>query len=313
MSDLAPSDGIPSRLYETLPATLEPARRSDKASAAAVDALKSRDFIDLSQTGRKRDRQGFLAKNSWAIRLLLPLLILAIWQIGSVVGFISPRKLAPPTVVVEAAIELFQSGDLQTALAVSLKRALTGLGWGVSIGLVIGIASGLSRLGDQLFDSSLQMLRTIPFIALIPLFIVWFGIGDAPKIILVAVACIFPVYLNTFSGVRGVDRKLLEVGRTFGVSRLGIVWRIILPSALPSILIGIRYAMGTSLLALVAAEQINAASGLGFLIMNASNEIRTDIVIVGVLIYAALGLSVDFIVRLAEAILLPWRVTVIGK
>jgi len=206
-----------------------------------------------------------------------------------------------------------RNGDLQTALAVSLGRAATGLAWGVSIGLGIGVISGLSRLGDQIFDSSLQMIRTIPFIALIPLFIVWFGIGDEPKIILVAMACIFPVYLNTFAGVRGVDRKLLELGRTFGVSRTGMIFRIILPNALPSVLVGIRYAMGTSLLALVAAEQINASSGLGYLIMNASNQIRTDIVIVGVLIYAVLGLSVDFIVRSAEALLLPWRVTVIGK
>lgn len=312
MTDLATSDGLVSNPYDPRLDPFDRARRIDPAATLA-EGSSSEDFIDLSQTARKRDQHGFLVRHSWVIRLLLPLTMLAIWQIGSVVGFISPRKLAPPTVVVEAAIELLQSGDLQRALAVSLVRALTGLGWGISIGLIIGIASGLSRLGDQLFDSSLQMLRTIPFIALIPLFIVWFGIGDAPKIILVAVACIFPVYLNTFSGVRGVDRKLLEVGRTFGVSRFGIIWRIILPSALPSILIGIRYAMGTSLLALVAAEQINAASGLGFLIMNASNEIRTDIVIVGVLIYAVLGLGVDFIVRLIEAVLLPWRVTVIGK
>jgi sulfonate transport system permease protein len=215
--------------------------------------------------------------------------------------------------VIEAAVDLLVSGDLQTALAVSLLRAGTGLLWGISIGLTIGIVAGLSRLGDQLFDSSLQMIRTIPFIALIPLFIVWFGIDDAPKIILVAIACIFPVYLNTYAGVRNVDPKLLEVGRTFGLSRSAIILQIILPNALPGILVGIRYAMGTSLLALVAAEQINAASGLGFLIMNASNEIRTDIVIVGVLIYAALGLSVDFLVRIAETVLLPWRVTVIGK
>jgi sulfonate transport system permease protein len=262
---------------------------------------------------RKAHWPNAIRRFGWLIRFLVPALIVGGWQLGSQLGWIPPRKLAAPAMVVEAAIDLIRSGDLQAALQVSLVRALTGLLWGVSIGLVFGITSGLSRLGDQLFDSTLQMIRTIPFIALIPLFVVWFGIDDLPKIILVAMACIFPVYLNTYAGVRGVDRKLLEVGRTFGLTRFEIVRRIILPNALPGILIGIRYAMGTSLLALVAAEQINAASGLGFLIMNASNEIRTDIVIVGVLIYAGLGLGVDFIVRIAEAILLPWRITVIGK
>lgn len=285
----------------------------DSGTAVPRSAPRASDFVDLSRphaTNRSARDGRYL---HWGLRLTLPVLVLIVWQAGSTWGLIPARKLAPPDVVVQAAVELLQSGDLQTALAVSLGRALTGLAWGVSIGLLLGIVAGLSRLGEEVFDSSLQMIRTIPFIALIPLFIVWFGIGDPPKIILVAVASIFPVYLNTYAGVRGVDRKLIEVGRTFGVSRLGIVTGIILPNALPGVLVGIRYAMGTSLLALVAAEQINAASGLGYLIMNASNEIRTDIVIVGVLIYAALGLLVDFIIRLAETVLLPWRVTVVGK
>jgi len=282
-------------------------------TAVSAPVTRTSELIDLSQSSLRRDRGAILKRYSWLLRFLVPLFVLAVWQVGSQLGFISPRKLAPPALVVDAAIELLQSGDLQTALRVSLLRAATGLAWGISIGLSIGVIAGLSRLGDQIFDSSLQMIRTIPFIALIPLFIVWFGIDDAPKIILVAVACIFPVYLNTYAGVRNVDPKLLEVGRTFGLSRLAIIFQIILPNALPGVLVGVRYAMGTSLLALVAAEQINAASGLGYLIMNASNEIRTDIVIVGVMLYALLGLSVDMIIRGVEALLLPWRVTVVSK
>jgi sulfonate transport system permease protein len=282
--------------------------RSRRPSPAAVSEL-----VDLSQSSLRGDRGSALKRYGWALRLLVPALVLLVWQLGSTFGLISPRKLAPPIFVVQAAAELLVSGDLQRALAVSLLRAGTGLLWGISIGLVVGITAGLPRLGDQLFDSSLQMIRTIPFIALIPLFIVWFGIDDLPKIILVGVACIFPVYLNTYAGVRNVDPRLIEVGKTFGLNRLAIILQIILPNALPGVLIGIRYAMGTSLLALVAAEQINAAAGLGYLIMNASNEIRTDIVIVGVLIYAALGLSVDMIIRGVEAVLLPWRKTVVRK
>jgi sulfonate transport system permease protein len=282
------------------------------ANSSAPAVATSPDLIELRRGPRVgAGRRG--GRSRWLLRLLVPALLVAAWQIGSSTGHISTRMLASPSQVISATRFLIHNGDLQSALPISIKRALTGLAFGVPIGVLFGIGAGLSRLGEELIDSSLQMLRTIPFIALVPLFIMWFGIGEEAKIVFVAVACVFPAYLNTYAGIRNVDRKVIEAGRVFGLGRVKLVTKIILPNALPSVLVGVRYAMGVALLALVAAEQINATSGLGFLIMTASSEIRTDIVIVGVLMYALLGLSVDLVVRLAEKLLLPWRPTILGQ
>ncbi len=269
------------------------------------------ELTDLSRRRNAPGRRAGLRRVRWLLRGLVPAALLIAWQWSTSAGLVPPTTLASPKSVFEAARDLIADGELQTALRVSTGRALTGLVIGAGIGVAAGLVAGLWKLGEELVDSTLQMLRTVPFIALIPLFVVWFGIGDTPKIVLIAVACVFPVYLNTFAGVRGVDRRLIEVGRVFGLSRTRMITRLVLPNALPSVLVGIRYAMGISLLALVAAEQINASSGLGALVMNASNQIRTDIVIVGVVVYALLGLLVDLVVRLLERLLLPWRPTIV--
>ncbi|WP_163551950.1 ABC transporter permease [Candidatus Frankia alpina] len=284
-------------------------RGSPAAEPAALAAPL--DLTDLSRRRNAPGRRAGLRRIRWLLRGLVPAALLIAWQWSTSAGLVPPTTLASPKSVLEAARDLIADGELQTALRVSAGRALTGLVIGAGIGVAAGLVAGLWKLGEELVDSTLQMLRTVPFIALIPLFVVWFGIGDTPKIVLIAVACIFPVYLNTFAGVRGVDRRLIEVGRVFGLSRTRMITRLVLPNALPSVLVGIRYAMGISLLALVAAEQINASSGLGALVMNASNQIRTDIVIVGVVVYALLGLLVDLIVRLLERLLLPWRPTIV--
>jgi sulfonate transport system permease protein len=152
----------------------------------------------------------------------------------------------------------------------------------------------------------MQIVRTIPFVAVTPLFLVWFGISEQMKIILVAMACTFPVYINTFSGVRQVDPKLVEVGRTFSMSRLRIIAQIVLPAALPSILVGVRYAMSTSLLALIVAEQVNSVNGIGHLIYLASNAVRLDLIMAGIITYAVLGVLVDVVMRLIERYSMPW-------
>jgi sulfonate transport system permease protein len=241
------------------------------------------------------------------LRVVLPIALIAIWYIGTTIGVLSTQMLSSPGAVVGAYRELWQSGELQQALAASLGRSVKGLALGTVVGIGFGLLAGLSRLGEEVFDSSLQMLRTIPFMALIPLFMLWFGIGEQPKVALITAACIFPNYLNTYAGVRSVDPKIIEAGRVFGLSKWLLIKRIVLPAALPHVLVGFRYAMGVSLLALIAAEQINAGVGLGYLVMNANTVFRSDIIIAGVLIFAALGLTIDAVMRFLERLLVPWR------
>jgi sulfonate transport system permease protein len=247
---------------------------------------------------------------SWRSRLLrgaIPVLLLATWQAGSTLGLIPDYKLPAPAAIAAAFRELLETGDLQDALPTSISRSLIGLVLGGGAGLVLGLFAGLWRVGEELFDAPLQMLRTIPFIALVPLFITWFGIDETAKIALITAASIFPMYLNTYAGVRGVDNKLIEAGTVFGLSSRGLALRVILPTALPSILVGLRYSAGVSLLALVAAEQINARSGVGYILVNANQNQRPDIIIAGILVYAALGIAIDLAMRLIERIALPWR------
>jgi sulfonate transport system permease protein len=243
----------------------------------------------------------------WARRLAGPLLLLGIWQVGSWTGLIPTRNLASPGRVAAAAWDLIKTGELQHHLAVSLVRAVKGLAIGVTIGTVLAVVSGLWRVGEDFIDAPMQMLRTLPFVALVPLFILWFGIGDEAKIALIVLGTAFPMYINTFSGIRSVDAKLVEAARTVGLSRFGLVKDVVLPGALPSALVGLRYSMTISVLALVVAEQINATAGIGYLITNARDFLQTDVIVVGLIVYALLGLAADLIVRLLERTLLGWR------
>ncbi|MDQ0506868.1 ABC transporter permease [Xanthobacter agilis] len=266
------------------------------------------DLVDLSpRAGQTPARSRFGKTARFASRALVPALLLAVWQASSNLGFVAPEVLSSPGEIIAAYAELIRTGELQAAIPTSLARALTGLALGATVGLVLGLFAGLWRVGEELFDAPLQMLRTIPFIAMIPLFIIWFGIGEQAKIALILGATIFPVYLNTYSGVRGVDQKLIEAARVFGLSHGRIATRVIIPTALPSILVGLRFAAGVSLLALVAAEQINARSGIGFILINANQNQRTDIIIAGIIVYALLGIAIDLVMRVVERLALPWR------
>ncbi len=240
-------------------------------------------------------------------RLAVPVLLVLLWQAASLSGLISPRTLAAPTTILAAAWDLTLSGELPHNLLVSLARVAVGMAIGVSAGVAFALVAGLSRRGEDLIDSSLQMLRTLPFLALVPLFILWFGIGETPKIALVALGSLFPIYLTLFAGIRGVDPKLVEAGRVFGLNRRGLIRHVILPGALPSGLVGLRYAFGSAWLSLVIAEQINATSGIGFLINDARDFLRTDVIVVGLAVYALLGLGADALVRLLERRALAWR------
>lgn len=240
-------------------------------------------------------------------RFASPLVLVLLWQAGSWAGLIPERTLASPAAILSAAWELLASGELPRHLLVSLGRVSAGLALGITAGAALAILSGLSRRGEEVVDAPVQMLRTLPFLALVPLFILWFGIGELPKVLLVALGTSFPVYLNLFAAIRGVDPKLMEAGRVFGLGRAGLVRHVVLPGALPGALLGLRYALGTAWLSLVVAEQVNAQAGIGYLINDARDFLRTDVILVGLLVYALLGLGADALVRLGERRLLAWR------
>ncbi|MCM2393680.1 ABC transporter permease [Streptomyces albipurpureus] len=244
---------------------------------------------------------------SLTVRALGPLLLIGTWWTASATGLLTPDILAGPPDVVRAVGELWGSGELPDALAASLTRSGTGLVLGLVAGVVLGVVTGFSRSGDELLDSSLQAMRTIPFLALVPLFMVWFGITETAKILLIAFATTFPMYVSTAGGVRGTDRKLLEAMRSFGMGRLALVREVVLPGALPSLLSGLRLSMTLSVIALVAAEEINATAGIGYLMSQAQAYARTDVLAVCILVYALLGLTADGLVRLLERFLMPWR------
>ncbi|MFZ3555163.1 MULTISPECIES: ABC transporter permease [unclassified Streptomyces] len=241
------------------------------------------------------------------IRALGPIGLLAAWWLASATGVLTKDVLASPAQVVSAVGELWGNGQLPDALTTSLTRSGVGLVIGLTAGLTLGVVTGFTRLGDELLDSSIQTLRTIPFLALVPLFMVWFGINEAAKILLIAVATTFPMYVATYGGVRNADRKLVEAMRSFGMSRLAVVREVVLPGALPSLLSGLRLSMTLSVIALIAAEEINATAGIGYLMAQAQSYARTDILAVCIVVYGLLGLTADAVVRLLEHLLMPWR------
>ncbi|MFB7027856.1 MULTISPECIES: ABC transporter permease [unclassified Streptomyces] len=244
---------------------------------------------------------------SLTVRALGPVLLLVLWWASSATGLLTPDVLASPAQVVGAVGELWGNGQLPDALATSLTRSGLGLVVGLAAGLTLGITTGFTRLGDELLDSSLQTLRTIPFLSLVPLFMVWFGINETAKILLIAVATTFPMYVSTTGGVRNTDRKLVEAMRSFGLGRLAIVRQVVLPGALPSLLAGLRLSMTLSVIALIAAEEINATEGIGYLMSQAQSYARTDVLAVCILVYGLLGLTADVLVRGLERVLMPWR------
>jgi len=241
------------------------------------------------------------------LRLLSPLALLLLWQAASAAGLLPPRILASPAQIAFTGWEMTRSGALPRGIAVSASRVAAGFGIALGLGVVLAVAAGLSRLGEMVLDPPLQMLKAMPFLGLLPLFILWFGIGEAPKVGLVALGAVFPIYLTLHSGIRAVDLRLVEAGRTLGLSWLARVRHIVLPGALPSLLVGIRYGLSIAWLSLVVGEQINADSGLGALISTARDFLQTDVIVVCLLVYAAMGLATDGLVRLLEAHALRWR------
>ncbi|TXT34207.1 MAG: sulfonate transport system permease protein [Comamonadaceae bacterium] len=250
-----------------------------------------------------------MAKAIWQRLLpwLVPVALIALWQIASSLGWLSTRVLPAPLEVVSAFWTLTASGELWIHVRVSAGRALTGLAVGGGLGLLLGLLTGSSRLAETLLDSSIQMVRNIPALALIPLVILWFGIDESAKLFLIAVSVFFPIYLNTFHGIRGVDPGLIEMGRTYGLNRWQLYSQIVLPGALSSILVGLRFSLGLMWVILIVAETISAQAGIGYLTMNAREFLQTDVVLVGILLYAALGKLADVFAKALERYWLRWH------
>ncbi|MBF6226944.1 ABC transporter permease [Nocardia abscessus] len=238
-----------------------------------------------------------------------PTLLIAAWVAGSASGTLDPETLPAPWTVARTAGDLLADGRLQSNLLTSVQRAAIGLALGVAIGLVLALLAGLSRLGEALVDGPIQIKRAIPTLALIPLFIVWFGIGEEMKLLVITTSVAVPIYLNTHAHLRSVDARYVELAQTVGLSRWGFVRRIALPGSLPGFFTGLRLAVTISWLALVVVEQVNATSGIGYLMTQARTYGQIDIIVVGLVIYGMLGLFGDILVRAAERKALSWRQT----
>jgi sulfonate transport system permease protein len=261
---------------------------------------------------RKRSRlSSWLRGPGWR-RWVSPLVLLALWQLVSSTGVVSAEKVPSPATVWDTAVHLVTTdtaayGTLQGAMAASLQRMAIGFSIGASAAVVLALVAGLNRLGEHALDPPMQMLRTLPLFGLVPVFIVWFGIGQLPKVLLIALAATVPLYLNIYAGIRGVDARLGELGRVLGLGRFEFIRNVVLPGALPQTLVGLRQSLGAAWLALVVAEQLNVSNGLGFMISQATQFLQDNVIFVVLLVYTVLGLFTDALVRLLERRALVWR------
>ncbi|MFB6608121.1 ABC transporter permease subunit [Streptomyces noursei] len=277
----------------------------ERAVALGAAAVELERLVSSSSRRRRVPR--------WLRRATGPVLLLVLWQVLSATGVLQSDVLASPGTIARTAGGLFADGTLPSAMAVSVQRVAVGLVSGVVVGVGLGLLSGLMRTGEDLIDAVVQMLRAVPFAGLVPLLIVWLGIGETVKVALIALAAAFPLYLNTYAGIRGVDDQLIEAGATLGLGRWGLIRHVVLPGALPGALTGLRFALASAWLALVFGETVNASDGIGFLMEQAREFYRTDVIVVCLIVYAFLGLAADVVVRTLERLLLQWRPTFTGK
>lgn len=243
----------------------------------------------------------------WLRRWVSPVVIVLVWQLLSSTGVLDERTLAAPTQILATGVEYTASGVLPEAILASLQRVLLGFVIGAVIALVLAVVAGLSRIGEDAIDPPMQMLRTLPHFGLITLFIIWMGIGEAPKVALIALGVVFPLYLNTFAGIRGIDRKILEAARSMHLTRAQRIRHVVLPGALPQTLVGLRQSLGIAWLSLIVAETIAPQTGLGHMINQAKEFLQIDVIVLGLAVYSLLGLGTDAIVRYLERKALAWR------
>src|SRR6478735_2746041 len=281
---------------------------NSRIALSALDGTPSADSeTSAPPRALRRVRRFESARRLQLLSWFAPLGLLLVWEALARLELIPSLVLPAPSSVIATARVLLASGELQTHLAASLRRAALGFSVGSGLGLGLGLLVGLFPLAHALLDRSLQVLRAVPFLAILPLVIVWFGVGESGKVFLIALGSLFPMYLNTALGGRQVDPKLLEMGRLMGLGRGRSIVYAVLPGALPSLLNGVRLALTTSWLALVIAETVGANSGIGFLATNAREFLQTDVMVLVIAIYALIGVASDLAARLLERWLLAWH------
>ncbi|OBC08921.1 ABC transporter permease [Mycobacterium sp. 852013-50091_SCH5140682] len=280
------------------PPSIEPARAQTRRRDVFVPRSDQRESA-LRRLGRRL---------SWPLGIYTtPVVILIGWEALARLGILEPTYAPAPSDIVSTGVTLFRDGVLGPDLSISLQRAAIGLAIGLSVGIVTGVLGGFLRSGENLFNGVAQILNTVPLLAILPLMIVWFGIDELTKVLLIAFGAGVPMYLNLFASIRGVDQRLIEMARTTGAGKWRQISRVVVPGALPGFLVGLRFSLAYSILGLVAAETVNADEGLGFLITQAQTYLQTNKVFVGLVVYSILGLLADQIVRILERVLLRWR------
>ena len=275
-------------------------RTADASNDGGAPELK----LETPRYRKQRSRPIWL---TLPLRISVPAAVVAVWWIGSATGWIAEEILAGPPAVWDALVELYQTGQLVDFSLASLQRAVLGVALGVSIGLILGVLAGLYTLGEELIDATMQINRAIPFLALVPLFIAWFGIDETFKVLLIAIATVSPMYAYSYLGVRNVDRKMIEAAQSFGLRGRRLIFGVIIPAALPGILMALRICLSISITGLIAAEQVGTREGIGYLVSLAQEYNRTDYMVLCVVLYAVLGLLFDAFVRILEKYAMPWR------
>ncbi len=280
---------------------------SASASTSAVAAVPVGSGAELAQVRRRRRLSP--GKRLPAVQIIGPTLFLGLWAAASAAGRLDPAAVPAPWTVLETGVHLWTDGTLPTDILTSLRRAASGFAIGLTAGIVLALASGLSRVGEALIDGTVQLNRAIPTLGLIPLFILWLGIGETFKVAIIAIVVYIPIYLNTHSALSGIDSRFVELAEVQGLSRLQFVRQIVVPGALPGFFVGLRLGVTGSWLGLVVLEQINATNGLGYMMFQAQNYGQSDVILVGLAIYGIFGLASDSAVRLIERRVLSWRRT----
>jgi len=291
--------------------TIAPPSASTTPSAASDEAAEV--SLDGTAPGPSAVRRLARASGRHLGGFLLPLIVVIVWEIAARTGMVNTLLLPAPSRVFATLGEVALDGSLWVNLGYSVRRWIIGFAFGGGFGLLLGALNGLSLRSENLTDTTVQMLRTVPFMGLTPLLVMWFGLGETPKIILIAIASFFPVYINTLAGVRNVNKGLVEVGQSFELSRIELLYRVILPAALPEILTGVRYSLGIAWLALVIAELMAAESGIGFWLLQGREAVRVDIVLASLVVFSVAGKLMDAALRLIESRVLHWRNSFAGS